>query len=200
MDFQRQDIFPVPMFRAVYPKAQELKSTIVPTFLDIEKNDKEPTQYTANGYTNFDKNQQTLEMPELEDLRNFIGTTVQRANQFAGLKGGVYFTGSWFSINRQHSYHERHNHLPDVWSGVYYVQADHLDSGLSFTNSNTLSNWPGVPVERTTDYNSPVVTCGVETGVLYIFPSYLWHSVDQQKIDQERITIAFNMRVAQNDV
>lgn len=198
MNFERQDIFAVPVFRGFYPKAEELKNDIVPLFKKIEKEDKNPIRYSANGYTNFRSNGHILALDELKELREWIGNIVAKASGTIALDGNIQYSGSWFSIMRQYSYHEMHNHLPDVWSGVYYVQADEKDAGLTFINKNQESNWPRSPVKELNGYNSPVIKVPVQTGMCIIFPSYLNHKVDQQLEDKERIMIAFNFFVSQN--
>lgn len=195
MNIESQALFPVPFFRSVYPSAEELKEQVVPLFLDIEKNDKNPVRYSFNGYTNYENNSQIIDHTELSDLKKFLGTSVQSIHTSLGLPGNVHFTGSWFAINRQYSYHEKHNHLPDIWSGVYYVQANDADAGLTFCNPNHTSNWPFARIETYNEYTTPEITCKASTGVLYVFPSYLEHKVNQQLNDSERIMIAFNMGI-----
>ena len=40
-------------------------------------------------------------------------------NKLHGLESDIQFVGSWFSINRQHTYHEAHNLCPA--HGVEYI-------------------------------------------------------------------------------
>lgn len=82
--------------------------------------------------------------------------------------------------------------MPSVWSGVYYVQADQDHPGLTLVNTNQKTHWPRTGVTQLTESNSPEVTCVATTGTVIIFPSYLLHKVNQQMVDKERITVAFN--------
>lgn len=184
------DIFPVPIFRSTFNNAISLQTSVVPILKDIELNDSDPVRYSTNGYTSYGKSN-VFELEELNELKTFICSNVYDINQRIGINNNIELKGGWFSINRQHSYHEMHNHIPDIWSGVYYVQASTTDAALTFANKNLNSNWPYTS-SMNTNYTSSVVNCSVETGVLYIFPSYLNHKVDQQIEDNERITISFN--------
>jgi uncharacterized protein (TIGR02466 family) len=195
MTLESQGIFPVPFFREVFPNSENLKNSIVPKLLEIEKNDKNPIKYSLNGYTNYNPQEQILDHKDLVELKSYILSAAQEAHISIGLGGELKFSNSWFAINRKYSYHEKHNHLPDLWSGVYYVKANLNDSGLTLCNPNFENNWPFMSISQPNYYTSSEITCQAETGVLYIFPSYLNHKVHQQTNDSERIMIAFNMVV-----
>ena len=188
---EKQFIFPTQVFRAVYDKSQELQKSVVPELLAKEKTDTSPVRYTANGYTSYG-NESILENPLFEDLKNFIDTCVQECHKQTKLQHTPSLKSSWFSINRKYTYHEEHNHLPDTWSGVYYIQEDQDHPGLTLVNPNMKANWPRVNVSELNEANSPNVTCAAMTGSLIIFPSHLHHKVEQQLTDKERIMVAFN--------
>ena len=188
---EKQFIFPTQVFRAVYNNAQDLQKSVVTELLAKEKTDTSPVRYTANGYTSYG-NESILENPLFEDLKNFIDTCVQECHKQTKLQHTPSLKSSWFSINRKYTYHEEHNHLPDTWSGVYYIQADQDHPGLTLVNPNMKANWPRVNVSELNEANSPNVTCAAMTGSLIIFPSHLHHKVEQQLTDKERIMVAFN--------
>lgn len=196
--FDLHNIFQVPVYQSRYHDAFILENKIVPKLKDLENRNKNNSSpyYPANSYTSFGT-AEILDIPELEQLKKFIFDTVNEVHKSAGLGGDLEFTNSWFSINRLNSYHESHTHIPDVWSGVYYVSATPADAAIAFVNRNLKDTmWPfKAPKTRHTSVNSSQVTCSVETGLLIIFPSYLEHKVNQQMVDSERITIAFNLNV-----
>ena len=188
---ESQFIFPTQVFRAQFDSAQELAKAVVPVLLEQEKNDKTPLKYTANGYTDNGR-ENLLERPVFKELKDFIDDVVVRCHKQTGLQNEPSLRSSWFSINRKYTYHEEHNHLPDTWSGVYYIQADQDHPGLTLVNPNMKANWPRVNVSELNETNSPNVTCAAMTGSLIIFPSHLHHKVEQQMVDKERIMVAFN--------
>ena len=73
---------------------------------------------------------------------------------------------------------------------MYKQIQDH--PGLTLVNGNQKANWPKSGITELSESNSPNVTCAALTGSLIIFPSYLLHKVEQQMVDKERITVAFN--------
>ena len=189
------ELFPVPVFQCNFEDAENLKNTLVPIFLDIEKNDKTPTPYCETGYTSFGKYNVLTEMPECKGLLKFIAGVIDNIHKEVGLGIDLGMRDSWFSINRKYARHGDHIHLPSTWSGVYYVQAEEKDASLTFVNKNFESNWPYTFSIAKTPYNARENSITPRTGDLWIFPSYLIHRVEEQILNNERITIAFNCSV-----
>lgn len=194
---QAYTIFPVPVYHEHYLEAEILKNNCIEKLKELESLDTTDYYYPAGSYSSYYNNSNILDLAEFVNLKSFIFDTVSNIHRSAGLGGELEFTNSWFSINRKHGYHEAHTHIPDIWSGVYYLDANHLDAPISFNNRNLKeTRWPyRAPKLCQTDINSSQVTCSVGTGLLLIFPSYLEHSVQQQVTDSERITVAFNMNI-----
>ena len=192
MNIQTHNLFPTPICRNYYDLQESLAEKLVPKLLDIEREDNDPVHYSINGYTNYGKDSNTLDLEECESLKSWIVETVNFFSHEIGVPGEFVLHDSWFAINRKNSYHEQHNHLPSVWSGVYYVQANENDAGLTFVNKNLESNWPwsATANNESLKYNASMP---ISSGIVYVFPSYLDHKVDQQMVDQERIMISFNM-------
>ena len=198
MSFEIYNIFPAPVVMGQYENHASIKEVLLPKFYEYEKST--PCEnYWHGGYTSYGSDEQVLFWDECEDLTNFIGNSVANFHSHIGLIGNVALQNSWFSINRQYALHEKHNHLPSTWSGVYYVQCDEEDSGLTFVNKNLDSNWPYSSRSEPNEYNSSVNTFQPQTGTLILFPSYLNHKVEQQTTENERVTIAFNFGVVPNE-
>ncbi len=190
-------LFPCPLFKFDYEKADQSRESFVNHIKEIEKTDGSDIslKYTHGSYTSFYSTEQIIDEPVFEDLKSFIKKSVTQAHQMSGLAGDLEFTRSWANINRKYSYHEEHHHCPNIWSGVYYVQTAENDATISFMNMNILnSSWPYKAKKiYQNDVNSSQTICKTITGMLLIFPSYLRHKVDQHMSDNERVSIAFNM-------
>lgn len=186
------DLFSVPLFRTEYVNAEKEKAALVPIFKSIETNDENPFEYSGNGYTSFGKGNVLQEVPECIDLYYWIRNIVFNIHQETKLGSKIELNDSWFSINRKHSQHEEHHHIPSIWSGVYYLQADEDDAQITFTNPALETNWPYSKINEFNNYNTKEKSFPVSSGVLFVFPGYLKHKVETQTTDKERITIAFN--------
>jgi len=107
---------------------------------------------------------------------------------------GVLFVSAWATICREGAYHAPHSHPDSAWSGVYYVDAgttspDHPLSGvLEFLD-------PRAGVEAVTAPGDPYgepVRVQPESGLLVIFPSWLFHWVHPYIGKTPRIAVSFN--------
>lgn len=195
---EQYDIFPVPLVRKDFFINEDEKQEILKVFYNIEQQlPITDNSYPNGSYTSFDTIGKIFDLKELESIKNHVLSTAQELHTSIGLDGELELTKSWFSINRKNSYHGIHHHCPDIWSGVYYLQADHSDATISFMNPNILyTNWPfKAKRAELNDYNSSEKICKVNGGMLLLFPSYLHHHVAQQVVDSERITIAFNLNL-----
>ena len=190
-------LFPVPLFKFDYQSTEESKNIIIAQIKEIESTDSTDIslKYSQGSYTSFYNRTDILDEDCLQNLKHFVQESVEQAHKHCGLGGGLQFTQSWANINRKYSYHEQHHHCPNIWSGVYYVQAQDNDATICFVNSNIInSSWPYKADKiYNNDLNSSQTVCRVTTGMLLIFPSYLQHKVSQHMSDNERISIAFNM-------
>lgn len=190
---EQYNLFSTPLFRSYFE--QENLNSIIDDFKFIEK--KHNAFYTINSFTSHSIIDNILEKEQLKDLKKFIISQINKINIISEINNAMEIDCSWFSINRFGGYHEEHNHLPSIWSGVYYIKAEDSDSNITFINKNlTDTGWP-----YTTNKNSsnPIVSqqtsCSVSAGMLLIFPGYLKHKVEQQTRDSERITISFNTKL-----
>lgn len=192
------DIFQVPLARSDFFIDEEEKQRILDEFYKIEQ--RLPiidNSYPAGSYTSFNTVKNIFDLEILSNIKNHVLNSCQRLHNKVGLTGKLELTKSWFSINRKNSYHSIHHHCPDIWSGVYYLQAEQEDASISFLNNNiTSTSWPyrAKKIEMN-NYTSLEKTCKVSGGMMLIFPSYLYHHVNQQLADSERITIAFNLNL-----
>ena len=104
---------------------------------------------------------------------------------------------AWANVCRTGHYNALHNHPNNHWSGVYYVEA-----GI------TTPNWPRSGVLELQDprggaemADTPgnafgrTIAITAVTGMLVVFPSWLYHWVNPYHGEGVRISIAFNSRI-----
>ena len=200
MQIERYELFVQSIYRADYEHAEKLKETIIPLFKKFEQDNYigEDAYYSPNSYTSYYNTPDIFQVfsDELEDLKNWISSCVNEIHRANHLPNAVKLTNSWFSINRKHAVHDEHNHIPHVWSGVYYIQSDFdKDAKITFLNPND-SRWPYADLKEYNNETSLEKTMHSSTGSIWIFPGYMNHKVSQQLVDNERISIAFNFDYA----
>jgi len=105
---------------------------------------------------------------------------------------------AWANVNRKGAFNTAHHHygFGTIWSSFYYVDPGLTDSGDLVTGYTKFQDRSGAPKEILNNPNpyEREVTIKPEGGLMLIFPSTLYHYVEQYTGDRERITIAFNMK------
>ena len=100
----------------------------------------------------------------------------------------------WANVLGRGGFNAPHHHLPQHWSGVYYVQVGTLGDG---DETNDYSGWieflnPNLQQSSWGDGN--YLQCPKD-GMMLMFPSSQVHYVHPLKVKSQRITIAFNFDI-----
>lgn len=98
----------------------------------------------------------------------------------------------WLNINPPGSYNELHNHQGSVLSGVYYIEATDGQGNIQFERSDNAEYHLPEYLEKITYFNATRATYAAKSGALYIFPSWLKHSVQGNQSHTDRISLSFN--------
>ena len=128
--------------------------------------------------------------PYLNYFRQEIESMVECYDSYLTLKN------AWFNINRKGDYNRLHVHPRSLLSAVLWVKSPEQCGGLMFPNDQYLrTNWEmfikpeykdRLPVDRDHRFQP-------KEGTMVIFPSYLYHEVESNQTNQDRISIAFNL-------
>lgn len=102
----------------------------------------------------------------------------------------------WCNINNNKNIDLPHSHPTALFSAVYYVKAEPNSGDIVFLTPNSAHQngeiGRGIIVNSFNEFTSATWSIGPETGKLLIFPSWLTHYVQQNKSEEERISIAFD--------
>lgn len=111
----------------------------------------------------------------------------------------------WYNKYSSKQYQEQHHHLPSTFSGIHYLK---LKEGHTYTTFFNPSKYEYLYEDYAKELYS---ICNpddimhsfvyrrwsipVQEGDIIIFPSCFEHAVFPQKLDEERITVSFNLDV-----
>jgi len=104
----------------------------------------------------------------------------------------------WFNVNPEGAYNHLHDHAGAVLTGVYYVDADEQQGNLQIERGDNAQYFLPDQIKKLTYFTATRSTYKAKTGALYIFPAWLKHSVQGNKINRDRISISFNYGVKTN--
>jgi len=100
----------------------------------------------------------------------------------------------WINSNSKNSYNSLHNH-DGIFSGVYYIKVPKDSGRLVFQNGDLtkISNHH-YEIFQNENFSSKYY-CNVEKYQLYLFTSPTLHFVEPNNSDEERISVAFNIKI-----
>jgi uncharacterized protein (TIGR02466 family) len=107
----------------------------------------------------------------------------------------VELTESWFNFGRRGAYQAAHSHPSSTLSAVYYHQTNEQDGNICFHCANPVYGISPLWKLADTLGTREAVAYTPRVGKVIIFPSYLLHSVYENKTEDERISIACNFLI-----
>lgn len=131
----------------------------------------------------------------MKPLLKWICTESNTAfNAIGNPKEFVNIESCWFNINNDLNSHNQIHLHSGILSGVFYLQAPEGSGNLNLINSGMNQLWQGHLEARERNANNAYhFTIKPKAGDLFLWPSYLYHSVDTNSREVERISISFNL-------
>lgn len=132
-------------------------------------------------------------------INNFAKCTTKVAPEFKPEEHEKKVEG-WVNVNPKHGFNTPHDHPGYTWSGVYYVSvpekkdANSKSGAIELLDPRANTTSMALDIARSSTYFSPKRTLTPKNGMILIFPSYLRHWVYPNEEDEDRISIAFNLR------
>jgi uncharacterized protein (TIGR02466 family) len=142
--------------------------------------------------------------PELADLEKII---LEQANRSVYDYGYDYdnvlvaMGNMWVNINYKGSTNQVHTHDDSFLAGVFYVSARPGQGAINFYKNFNLDYITAsqAPIRQYTALSASAMSFQPETGKLIMFPGYVPHGVLQNELDEDRISISFNVRILRKD-
>jgi len=193
-------MFSTPVARLKVPNADELNLVLEAAILKREAQQGGVHKTNIGGWhSDFD----LMEWPEVVEsgfgriLRDVCHQLIGRQAKASRFSGQLDLT-AWANVNRKGTYNIRHNHPGSLWSGVHYIQA----GDYSAENNNRAGclqlDDPRGSINMYTHPGGSNFGASFrikpEEGLLIIFPSWLYHSVNTFQSDTTRISISFNSK------
>ena len=108
-------------------------------------------------------------------------------------KSQTKITNMWAIINKKGASNARHTHPNSYLSAVYYIKAPKNCGDILFYDPRSAKVNRKPPTTKANALNSEEVKITPQDGMMVFFPSYLHHAVSENRSDEERIIISFNV-------
>jgi len=186
------DLFSIPLFSFdIKSQKKELHNLA----LDLEKNNDSNIISNQGGFQSqpFGK--------ENEIYKKFIGDIIEpvftELNDTYDFKSNVMRPSrGWLNVNRKGNYNLVHSHCQHDFVGVYYIKVPEGDSGnLVVINPDRQNEFTSYENLEYNKYNQGRFSIKPKEDLLLIFPGGLDHYVLENKTNDYRISMSFNMDV-----
>jgi uncharacterized protein (TIGR02466 family) len=107
----------------------------------------------------------------------------------------VVVSEMWAIINKPRDFNVIHTHPNAYLSAAYYVKAPEKAGRFVIENPLSVARHSYPAHATKTEYNIKAAALDIEEGDLLLFPAYLPHKVNENKSDEDRIVISFNVNI-----
>ena len=134
---------------------------------------------------------------EADPLHKFL---IDSISSFPVIKKGVNFViDAWANINKPGDYNVKHDHPTANLSGVLWIKCPKNCGNIVFENPTSFQSFNEIN-SYTNDFKDLYAQYFSywflpTEGRILIFPAYLRHSVEENKSDEDRISVSFNLRL-----
>jgi uncharacterized protein (TIGR02466 family) len=195
----RLDLFPVPVFRWAWARAAELKPALLAAIQQRRASDPGVVKSNRDGWHS-DTDLPSWDDPSVQELVRWCAQCVEASTfNWSGARPvplGPWRMMGWANVNPPggaHNISHTHAQKPWHWSACYYLELAGL-SGTGDRGGALVLEERGTGLHlRGDDGPSRAHQIVPEEGELIIFPSWLYHRVEEHSGTGDRVTIAFNL-------
>jgi len=145
------------------------------------------------------KSHYVLNHPDLVDVKTFCKSYLDKyINETLCITNEFIITHSWFTRNPTGASHHAHSHPNSIFSGVYYLDAEHAEVTFEYENTFSKSFDFRYNYSAINEFNSRSLTLEPRTGDVLIFPSWIKHKVSENSGATDRMVLGFNSFVTGN--
>ena len=165
--------------------------------LNLQKKEKSRILSNIGGWQSNDLQLNTKELQPL--LKEIINMCLKYGiDQKFKNNSVIHISNIWANINEYKDSNSQHVHPHSIISGVYYVECPKNCGNINFRHPSSLIeyDWLKENLEEYLSTNSVNWLFPSIKGRLYLFPSWLPHSVEPNMNKKEkRISLSFNTRL-----
>ena len=189
-------LFPQPIFKYQVDNYKKINEELLKHIYDLHDDDNVGVKKSnINGWHSkpFDL-KDNIPNKFYSHLNNYIKDVFNKYGwEYIDTK--VVCTSMWAIINKKGNFNIEHTHPNNYLSAAYYVKAPKNCGNFKATNPNILNRHIRAKAEQANELNSNSASIKINEGDLIIFPAYLPHSVEENKSDEDRVIVSFNIDI-----
>ena len=190
------NLFPISIHQIDIKDFDEVKENLINYINNLKNSD--PTGVKKSNYGGWQSS--LFDLDDENILQEFLSKCLSNfsaLHQFCSVDGNY-----WVNINPPNSLNVKHNHPQTDLAGVLWIKCPNNSGNILFENPfvfhdfNTINAYTDKFKYMNKQYHSfdfqPV------EGRILIFPAHLLHEVGENKSNQDRISVSFNLKLSEN--
>jgi len=195
---QRQDCFPTPLWQFTLTEAEALNAKLAAAI--TQERERDPQGMQVSNVLGWHSQDDLHRREEFREFINIISNNIAVVvRELAWDLDAIApkLNNCWAMANVPNSTTKAHHHPNSVLSGVYYVRAPQGGGNIFFLDPRAGAHMLVPPYTKYNSLNSAQVTLIARAGLMIIFPSWLWHGVGSNHTAEDRLSLSFNIGIAQ---
>ena len=187
MEIEKHQLFATEIYTTNFEAPEDVNKVI------LEQFDASTEYQTVSHHNNIRYENTYVPLQHVPAVQAILTSAIAVTSVFTKQQFRIDEKNWWFNVMNGGDITDPHGHSPGpIWSGIYYVKVPAGSGKLCFTYNRMHIKEP--TFYKYIGHNFQDVEVIPAEGMMVIFPSWLDHRVDMQQTNEERISIAFNMR------
>ena len=195
LNYKTNLIFPIPIHQFDVNGFSEIKDELIDYAYDYKKKDPKGVSLSNRGGWQ----SEGFEIIDEDDVLQLF--LINCLSNFPPIKESVQLRGyAWININKPGDYNIKHVHPTNNLSGVLWIKAPQNSGDIIFDSPNVFESF----LENKSYTDDFKKSCNIDDsyhfypteGRMIVFPSHLQHHVQENKSNEDRISVSFNIRLS----
>ena len=196
-NYQIYKAFPTPVFHYEVENYKEFNVELNSYILNLKNNNPQGIEKSNQGgwhSPNFDLVNDKSTKKFISIFEKYIKNAVEEIGWNYDSKRTI-IEAMWSIINKKGSFNIQHNHPNAFLSAAYYVKFQKNSGSIKFFDPREQKNIRYPNIKNFTEMSAPIVEVSPKEGDLLIFPAYLYHAVNKNLAEEDRIIVSFNVDI-----
>ena len=195
LNYKTNLIFPTPIHQFDVNGFSEIKDELIDYAYDYKKKDPKGVFLSNRGGWQ----SEGFEIINEDDVLQLF--LINCLSNFPPIKESVQLRGyAWININKPGDYNIKHVHPTNNLSGVLWIKCLENSGDIVFDSPNNfesfLENKSYDDDFKKSNFIDDSYHCYPTEGRMIVFPSHLQHHVQENKSNEDRISVSFNIRLS----
>ena len=195
LNYKTNLIFPIPIHQFDVNGFSEIKDELIDYAYDYKKKDPKGVSLSNRGGWQ----SEGFEIINEDDVLQLF--LINCLSNFPPIKESVQLRGyAWININKPGDYNIKHVHPTNNLSGVLWIKCLENSGDIVFDSPNNfesfLENKSYNDDFKKSNFIDDSYHCYPTEGRIIVFPSHLEHHVQENKSNEDRISVSFNIRLS----